>query len=127
MATKAQAKQETAPERTQLIINQKKVDKYNKICTRIEFTPAVCEICGFDVISTNDLESYWDMEPEMQEKVRDALAKHVEEAHGQSSQHLVYADEMPEAWLGKAREDKKREQEAKFGKKKKGSEGLANG
>jgi hypothetical protein len=116
MATKTKAPvKEEAPERTQLIINQKKVDKYNTICTRIEFTPAVCEICGFDVISTNELEPYWDMEAEMQEKVKDALAKHVEEAHGQSSQHLVYADEMPESWLGKAREDKKREKAEKFG------------
>lgn len=111
--TKAKAKPDEKPERTQLIINQKKVDKFNKICTRIEYTPAVCDICGFDVCGANDLGDYWDMEVEMQQKVKKALEKHVTEAHSQSSQNIIYADEAPTKWLGKAREDasaKKREQ-----------------
>ena len=113
--TKAKATPEEAPERTQLIISQKKVDKFNTICSRIEFTPAVCDICGFDVCGANDLGSFWDMDVDMQAKVKEALKQHVKEAHSQSSQNIIYADEAPTKWLGKAREAKSAEKKAKFG------------
>jgi len=116
--TKAKAEPEEAPERTQLIINQKRVDKFNTICNRIEFTPAVCDICGFDVCGANDLGSYWDMTTEMQDKVKKALEKHVKEAHSQASQNIIYADELPQKWLGKAREDASARKKAEFGEDK---------
>jgi hypothetical protein len=117
MATATKAKADERPERIQLIINKTKVDKYNVICNRIEFTPACCDICGFDVCAANDLGDYYDMTLEMQLKVKDAVAQHKKEAHSQASQTIVYADEQPEKWLGKAREDKERAARERFGKK----------
>ena len=113
--TKAKAKPDEKPERMQLIINQKKVDKFNIICSRIEYTPAVCDICGFDVCGANDLGDYWEMDAETQGKVKKALEQHFKEAHSQSSQNIIFADEAPTKWLGKAREDKAAEKKAKFG------------
>lgn len=115
MATAKAQNVDVKPERTQLIIQEKKVDKFNKICKRIEFTPAVCEICGFDVCEANDLGDYWEMDKERQLKVKDAVQAHHREAHSQASRTLVYADELPTKWLGKAREDKERATKEKFG------------
>lgn len=114
--TKAKATPDEKPERKQLIINQKKVDKFNTICSRIEYTPAVCDICGFDVCERNDLGDYWEMEAEVQDKVKKALAQHIKEAHSQSSQNIIYADEAPTKWLGKAREDASAKKRELFGK-----------
>jgi hypothetical protein len=114
MAT-AKAKKDERPERKQLIINQKKVDKFNIVCKRIEFTPGVCDICGFDVCDVNDLGDYWEMDTEMQAKVKEAVVRHKEEAHSQASQNIVYEDEQPEKWLGKSREEKARKRAEQFG------------
>ena len=103
------------PARKQLIVSRKKVDKFNTICDRIEFTPAVCEICGFDVCGANDLGDYWDMSVERQAKVKEAVVVHKKRAHSQASQNLLYEDDLPEQWLGKNREDKEREAKEKFG------------
>jgi len=106
---------EKRPDRKQMIVSRKKVDKFNTICTRIEFTPAVCEICGFDVCAVNNLGSYWDMTAERQMKAKDAIVAHKKRAHSQASQNLLYEDDLPEQWLGKTREDKERETREKFG------------
>jgi hypothetical protein len=114
-ATKARTNKDTPPERKQLIINKRRIDKFNIVCTRIEFTPAVCEVCGFDVCSANDLGDYWEMSAETQSRVKKALEAHVKEAHGHATQNLIYEDELPEKWLGKSREEKARKRDEFLG------------
>lgn len=110
-----QPEPEKRPERMQLIVQRTKVDKFNTICNRIEFTPGVCDICGFDVCGANDLGDYWGMSYEKQMKVKDAVAAHKKRAHSQASQNLLFEDELPEQWLGKAREDAELKKREKFG------------
>jgi hypothetical protein len=99
----------------QLIINKKKVDKFNTVCKRIEYTPGVCQICGFDVCDANDLGDYWEMDAEMQAKVKAAVVAHHGEAHALQAQNIVFADEQPDKWLGYAREKKAQAAKEKFG------------
>jgi len=114
MAESKQAQPEKRPAEIMFITSTKKVDKFNKICTRIELTPAVCEICGFDLCAQNDLPPYYDTEDEKgmdaatQARAREAVQKHKELVHTQASQLLIHADEVPTQWLGDAREKKER-------------------
>ena len=89
-----------------MITASKVVDKFNTVRMRIEFTPAVCKTCGFDVCGRNNLGDYYEMNAETQKRVRDTLQAHKEKAHSQSSQHIIHKSELPTKWLGKSREEK---------------------
>lgn len=106
MSTKAQPKLDVQPPAAErkYIINSKQVDKHNIVRTRIEFTPAVCEQCGFDVCGVNNLGSYWDLSVEEQERVKEARQKHIERAHGSMNAQILGHNELPGHWLGEKME-----------------------
>lgn len=109
---------EKRPEKFKYIITTKTIDSKCNVRKRIPFTPAVCEICGFDVCEANNLPDYYDMNAATQDRVREALKEHKIAAHSQATKKLIDEEELPEGWLGHKREQQRIEEEQrkkKFG------------
>lgn len=85
------------------ITRTKEVDRFNKVRTRVELTPAVCDECGFDLIAVNNLKAYHTLTPEQQDDVAEAVKVHKETAHRPESALIIEEDAMPKHWLGEKR------------------------
>ena len=82
------------------IVNTKQIDKFNIRRTRVELTPAVCDVCGFDIGNHNKLGNWNEMEPATQEAVKRAVKKHQEEFHSKADALIVEEDQLPKTFLG---------------------------
>lgn len=90
------------------IINEKKIDKFNTIRNRIVLTPAVCEICGLDLIDNIGGEvPYNDMTREEKDRVVQAVEKHKELMHTPHSQLIVTEDQIPTSYLGESKKKRR--------------------
>jgi hypothetical protein len=77
------------------IISKKRVDPYNVVCKRVELTPGVCEICGFDLLAHNGLQAWEDLSAERKTTVREAMAMHKRDMHmGSDAKQIITADEL---------------------------------
>lgn len=101
MATKT-AQAEDIYDGKHFIINERKVDKFTTLRKRILITPAVCEICGLDLIENSGSDKkYSEMTKEEQAQVAKAVEKHKELVHSPHSKLIVTEDEIPTSYLGK--------------------------
>lgn len=85
------------------IIKSHKVDKFNTVRRRVELTPAICDMCGFDIAETNNLGDYYSMSETMQEQVKRGIEEHKKAYHSAHQKLIVDEDEKPTEWLGKAK------------------------
>lgn len=100
MAEKSTAAKESLYDGKHFIINEKRVDKHTLIRTRIPLTPAVCDVCGLDLIVNTGLETTYDqMTSEEKRRVADAVVKHKELVHTPHSKLIVTEDEIPTSYL----------------------------
>lgn len=107
-AQAAQAKKEDLYDGQHFIINEKKIDKFTIKRTRIVLTPAVCEVCGLDLIENIGGETQYDeMTNGEQEKVREAVQKHKELLHAPASKLIVTRDQVPTSYLGSPKKKRK--------------------
>lgn len=98
----------TKAQKKRYIISTTPVDKFTKLRKRILLTPAVCEICGFDLLTRNELPAWDDLTPEEKQYAIKSIEEHKEKYHSTSNAQIVDEDELPEHWLGeKAEEDLK--------------------
>lgn len=81
-------------------INQRiYIDKFNEKVVRVELTPSVCRICGFDVAAKRH--GRWGLVPKEERNiVEQALAAHKREVHTLGDLHIVKKSELPKQWLG---------------------------
>ena len=107
MATKA-AQAENLYDGKHYIINERKVDKFTTLRKRIQLTPAVCEICGMDLIDNSGSDTaYEDMTRDEQAQVRKAVEKHKELVHSPHSKLIINEDEVPTSYLGSPKKKRK--------------------
>jgi hypothetical protein len=88
------------PSKKQFIIRETQVDKFNVIRRRVELTPAVCGVCGFNVAERNNLGEYDKMPETVRAQVVEAIAEHKRLVHSPAEQLIVDEDELPTEWLG---------------------------
>lgn len=83
----------------QTIIRKITIDKFNAKCIRIEITPSVCTICGFDVAAKRH--GRWGLVPVSERKtVVEALAEHKKVAHTLGDLLIIKKSQVPRQWLG---------------------------
>lgn len=82
------------------IINSKQIDKVTVLRKRVLLTPAVCDICGFDLCEANKLKPYAEMSPAEQKAAREAIDEHKSRFHAPATAQIVEEDQLPKAWLG---------------------------
>lgn len=102
-ASVASPKEILSEPKKRFITYAKQIDKYNIKRCRVELTPAVCDVCGFDLGSHNNLGSFAEMEPATREAVQKAIKKHKEEFHSRADALIVDEDQMPKSYLGSKR------------------------
>jgi hypothetical protein len=90
-----QVKKETK----RFITYQKQIDRFNIKRSRVELTPAVCEVCGFDIGAHNGLGPYAEMEADTKSAVRSAVEKHKKEFHNKADNLIVEEDQLPKQFL----------------------------
>lgn len=75
------------------------IDKFNQKHIRIELTPSVCSVCGFDVAEKRH--GRWGLVPVSERKtVVEALAEHKKVVHTLGDLHIVKKSQLPRQWLG---------------------------
>jgi hypothetical protein len=84
----------------QFIVKEFQVDKFNVIRRRVELTPAVCDVCGFDVTERNNLGDYDSMPETVRAQVVEAIAEHKRLVHSPAEKLIINEDEVPTEWLG---------------------------
>jgi hypothetical protein len=110
MATKqaAQAKEENLYDGNHFIISEKKIDKFTTKRNRIVLTPAVCDICGLDLIENIGGETpYREMTSAEKEVVEKAVQKHKELVHTSHAKLIVTGDQVPTSYLGEPKQKRK--------------------
>lgn len=94
--------QPAVPKR-RFITFSKQIDKFNIIRKRVELTPAVCDVCGFDLGHHNNLGPFSEMDQQTQAAVKKAIQKHKDEFHNKADALIVNEDELPTQYLGSAK------------------------
>lgn len=82
------------------IIHEYRVDKFNVVRKRVELHPGICDLCGFDITTKNNLGSYYEMSEAMQDQVRRGIEEHKRVYHSAHQKLVVDEDEKPTEWLG---------------------------
>lgn len=81
------------------IVRKIPIDKFNTKHIRIELTPSVCSICGFDIAEKRH--GRWGLVPVSERKVViEALAEHKKVVHTLGDLHIVKKSQLPKQWLG---------------------------
>jgi hypothetical protein len=87
------------PDDPDYIIHNIWIDKFNSKAVRIEVTPSVCRICGFDVAKAKH--ERWGLVPASERKtVIEALAEHKKVVHTLGDLHIIKKSQLPRQWLG---------------------------
>ena len=95
------------PEKLKFIRHETRVDKFNSAVGRVEITPVVCQICGFNAAAANQVEDYYKASSDFRGTLRGVLEQHVNQAHDPSVKLIVEEDEKPTKWLGEPLSRKK--------------------
>lgn len=99
--------EEADPNEDRFIINSRQIDTHTIKRTRVKITPAVCDICGFDVAKLayeqNKLATpnYDELTLEIQSVLQQATLKHKQLAHTVADNLIVSASQLKKAkkWL----------------------------
>lgn len=100
-------KEEINPNEDKYIINAKQIDTHTIKRTRIKITPAVCDVCGFDVAKLayeqNKLASsnFSELTPEIQSVLQQAVLKHKQVVHTAADNLIVSSSQLKKTkrWL----------------------------
>lgn len=95
------------PNEDKYIINAKQIDTHTIKRTRVKLTPAVCTVCGFDVVKLayeqNKLATanYYELTEEIQLILKQAMQKHKQVAHTAADNLIVSASDLKrnKKWL----------------------------
>lgn len=101
------AKEEINPNEDKYIINSRQIDTHTIKRTRVKITPAVCDVCGFDVAKLayeqNKLASpiFEDLTPEIQTVLTQAVLKHKQVVHTAADNLIVSGSQLRKTkkWL----------------------------
>lgn len=88
-----------APEK-RYVLKSVPIDKFSVKRIRVELTPSVCDLCGFDVIITNGLPSWDNLNSDQQLRVESAIKEHKQIYHSPAEGLVISESEMPKSWLG---------------------------
>lgn len=87
------------PDEPEYIVHKQYIDKFNTKCTRIEITPSVCRVCGFDVAKSRH--GRWGLVPATERKtVVEALEMHTRTVHTLGDAHIIKKSQLPKQWFG---------------------------
>lgn len=82
------------------VLHQRRVDSFSVKRERHLLTPAVCNHCGFDVCSANNLPPYDELSEPVKLKVAAALQQHKDQLHTRAEAKVVRASELAAHNLG---------------------------
>lgn len=100
-------KEEVNPNEDKYIINSRQIDTHTIKRMRVKVTPAVCDVCGFDVAKLayeqNKLATpiFSDLTPEIQTVLQQAVLKHKQVAHTAADNLIVSESQLKKTkrWL----------------------------
>lgn len=94
-----EAYKQNDPDDPDCVVRKIFIDKFNTKCIRIEVTPSVCRICGFDVAAARH--GRWGLVPASERKtVVEALDQHKRVVHTLGDLHIVKKSQLPKQWFG---------------------------
>lgn len=86
-------------EERRFVVQSRVVDKFNIRRVRIEVTPAVCTICGWDAAAAIGI-PYADMQVELQAKCAALVEEHKKKVHDKTEARVLRESELPTEYLG---------------------------
>lgn len=73
----------------QLVMVERRIDRFTTLRTRVELNPAICIQCGFDLISENGLEDWDDLDEVTRSRIIKDMEIHSAEFHSLAQEKVV--------------------------------------
>lgn len=82
------------------VVRRRQIDLYNNHNELIEVTPAVCDVCGYDVVVSNPrLPQYSDASDSEKRLIEALVGEHKEKVHTGDRSRAVTESEVSPRWL----------------------------
>jgi hypothetical protein len=83
------------------ITQETEIDNFTVKRTLTPLTPAVCDVCGFDLLAANNYPPYDEVDPLIQERAKMAIKHHKKYLCGGSglNKRIVTPTELTKEWL----------------------------
>lgn len=87
------------------IIHSKQIDTHSIKRIRVKITPAVCDICGLDILSLAysqnkvSTKNYDEISDELKTIMQNAVQNHKRKQHNLSDNLIVSKSQLPKKWL----------------------------